>query len=104
VRSGPLRSPSGTKVGVRIDQLDAEVDDMLQSWTSTLLGNLQDPTVAGNIELLGAGDGRQAVEAFLKEKSLPDPVSPAFVKALQEILSGLDKVVLNGNAAALCAD
>src|SRR5690606_12922473 len=67
---------------------------MLQSWTNTLLGNLQDPTVSGNIELLGAGEGRDAVEAFLKSKSLPDPVSPAFVKALQEILSGLEKIVL----------
>lgn len=46
------------------------------------------------MELLGAGDGRNAVEAFLKGKRLPDPVSPAFVKALQEILSGLEKVVL----------
>ncbi len=67
---------------------------MVQSWTNTLLGNLQDPTVSGNIELLGAGESRNAVEAFLKSTSLPDPVSPAFVKALQEILSGLEKVVL----------
>ena len=29
---------------------------------------------------------------FLKNKALPDPVSPAFVKALQEILGGLQPV------------
>jgi len=85
---------TGTKVGDRIPQLDGELDEMVQSWTNTLLGNLQDPTVAGNIELLGAGDGRDAVQTFLAEKGLPDPVSPAFVKALQEVLSGLEKVVL----------
>ena len=91
----PVEEPfAGTKAGDRIGQLDTELDDMVQSWTNTLLGNLQDPTVSGNIELLGAGEGRDAVEAFLKSKSLPDPVSPAFVKALQEILSGLEKVVL----------
>jgi len=91
----PVEEPfAGTKVGDRIGQLDAELDDMVQSWTNTLLNNLQDPTVAGNIELLGAGEGRKAVEAFLKSKHLPDPVTPAFVKALQEILSGLEKVVL----------
>lgn len=91
----PVEEPfGGTKAGDRIGQLDTELDDMVQSWTNTLLGNLQDPTVSGNIELLGAGEGRDAVEAFLKNKSLPDPVSPAFVKALQEILSGLEKVVL----------
>lgn len=91
----PVEEPfAGTKAGDRIGQFDAELDDMLQTWTNTLLGNLQDPTVSGNIELLGAGEGRDAIEAFLKSKSLPDPVSPAFVKALQEILSGLEKVVL----------
>ena len=83
-----------TKAGDQIGQLDTQLDDIVQSWTNTLLGNLQDPTVSGNIELLGAGEGRDAVEAFLKSKSLPDLVSPAFVKALQEILSGLEKVVL----------
>lgn len=50
--------------------------------------------MAGNIELLSNGDGRAAVQAFLAEQRLPDPVSPAFVKALQEVLSGLEKVVL----------
>ncbi|RDE49561.1 MAG: ATP-binding protein [Candidatus Accumulibacter meliphilus] len=91
----PVEEPfAGAKVGDRIPQLDTDLDEMVQSWTNTLLGNLLDPTVAGNIELLGAGDGLEAVESFLKEKSLPDPVGPAFVKALQEILSGLEKVVL----------
>lgn len=91
----PVEEPfAGTKASDRIGQLDAELDDMVQSWTNTLLGNLQDPTVSGNIELLGAGEGRAAVEAFVKQKSLPDAVNSAFVKALQEILSGLEKVVL----------
>lgn len=91
----PVEEPvTSIQAGARISQLDAELDDMVQSWTNTLLGNLQDPTVAGNIELLGAGEGRDAVEVFLREKCLPEPVRPAFVKALQEILSGLEKVVL----------
>jgi len=67
----PVEEPfTGTKVGVRIAELDAEIDDMLQSWTSTLLGNLQDPTVAGNIELLGAGDGRSAVDSPRRDCAL----------------------------------
>lgn len=91
----PVEEPfAGTKAGDRISQLDKELDDMVQNWTNTLIGNLQDPTVAGNIDLLGAGEGRDAVEAFMESKSLPDQVSPAFVKALQEILSGLEKIVL----------
>ncbi|WP_295586204.1 DUF6079 family protein [uncultured Lamprocystis sp.] len=92
----PVEEPfAGTKAGDRIAELDRDLDDMVQSWTGTLLGNLQDPTVAGDIDLLGAGEGRDAVDAFLNEKRLPDPVSPAFVKALAEILSGLEKLVVN---------
>jgi hypothetical protein len=92
----PVEEPfDTTKAGDRISQLDTGVDTMLQSWTTTLLGNLQDPTVSGNVELLGAGEGRDAVAAFLQSKNLPDPVSPALVKALQEILSGLERVVLS---------
>lgn len=91
----PLEEPfTGTKAGDRVPQLDGELDEMVQSWTNTLLGNLHDPTVAGNIELLGGGEGRDSVQTFLTAKELPDPVSPVFVRALQEILSGLEKVVL----------
>ncbi|MBL8619839.1 MAG: hypothetical protein JNK64_01015 [Myxococcales bacterium] len=95
----PVEEPGGeipglNKAGDRVSRLDAELDDMVRSWTNTLLGNLQDPTVSANIELLGAGEGRKAVGALLKSKKLPDTVSSALVKALQEILSGLEKVVL----------
>jgi predicted ATPase len=91
----PVEEPYlGTRANDRVPQLDNELDEMVQSWTNTLLANLQDPTVADNIDLLGRGKGRDTVRAFLSEKQLPDPVSPAFVKALQEVLSGLEKVVL----------
>ena len=32
----------------------------------------------------------------MKSEQLPDPLSPAFVKALQEVLSGLQKVAFSG--------
>jgi Family of unknown function (DUF6079) len=85
---------AGTKAADRIPQLDDELDELMRNWTNTLLGNLQDPTVAANIELLSKGAGRAAVQAFLTEQRLPEPVNPAFVKALQEVLSGLEKVIL----------
>ncbi len=91
----PIEEPfTGIKAGDRLPALDSELDEIVQNWTNTLLGNLQDPTVAANIELLGGSEDRAAVQTFLIEKRLPDPVSPAIVKALQEVLSGLEKVVL----------
>lgn len=91
----PVEEPfSGTTAGDRIARLDAILDDLVQSWTKTLLTNLADPTVAANIDLASSQEGRAAVQAFLASEQLPDPIGPAFVKALQEILSGLERVVL----------
>jgi hypothetical protein len=40
-------------------------------------------------------EGRE-LQGFLKSKILADPVSPAFVKALQEVLGGLQPVTFGG--------
>ena len=57
--------------------------------------------MSGNIELVSDAAGQLdddggELKGFMKSKQLPDPVSPAFVKALQEVLSGLEKVALSG--------
>ncbi len=91
----PVEEPSsGAKAGDRISELDTRLDDLIRDWTSTLLGNLEDPTVASNIDLLSNADGKAAVQSFLDARTLPDPIGAVFVKALQEVLSGLEKVVL----------
>lgn len=91
----PVEEPfNGIEAGHRVSQLDSELDDMVRHWTNTLLSNLQDPTVSENIELLGVVEGRDHVEDFLKSERLPDIVAPTFVTALQEVLCGLEKVVL----------
>ena len=73
--------------------LDNELDTLLADWTQTLLGNLEDPTVQGNLELLKAED-RQLIQAFLTSRALPHDVDQAFVHAVQESLTGLTKVVV----------
>ena len=55
---------------------------------------MEDPTVTANIELLTDSKGKAALAAFLKERKLPTSIETVFVKALQEVLSGLQKVVL----------
>jgi hypothetical protein len=72
--------------------LDEVLDSLVRGWTDTLRTNLEDPTIAGNIELITDAAGKAQLNVFLTTKQLPDPVSPAFVKALQEVLSGLQPV------------
>ena len=74
-----------------IEQLDDDLDGMVRNWTSTILGNLEDPITQANMDLLKVDD-REPLEAFIKSKTLPVPMDANFVQALKEVLSGLVKV------------
>ena len=76
-----------------LDQLDDELDKMIEDWTATLITNLEDPTTRGNLDLLKP-EPRKLVDAFLKERKLPDELGQDFIHALQEVLSGLVKVAV----------
>jgi Family of unknown function (DUF6079) len=93
---------SGAATKTTLNDLDEVLDKLVCGWTGTLQGNLEDPTVSGNIKLVGDAIGKRELENFLKSKLLPDPISPAFVKALQDVLSGLIPVSI-GNTALQAA-
>jgi succinate dehydrogenase flavin-adding protein (antitoxin of CptAB toxin-antitoxin module) len=88
----------------RLKGLDDELDSLVADWTNVLLTNLKDPTIRENLDLLKAKD-RKLVEAFAKDRRLPDSLAPEFIRAVQEALSGLAKVVVKADAlrAALLA-
>jgi len=64
---------------------------MIDGWTQTLLDNLDDPIIQENFDLLKPA-ARSLVDGFISSKSLPEPVMPEFVAAVQEALSGLEKI------------
>jgi len=74
-----------------LKQLDDELDRLLKGWTQTLLDNLDDPTIQENLDLLKPA-ARGLVDGFISSKTMPDPVTPDFVAAVQEALSGLEKI------------
>ncbi|QXP86564.1 DUF6079 family protein [Methylococcus capsulatus] len=76
--------------------LDDELDRLLEGWQQTLLNNLDDPIIQANFELLRPKQ-RDLIKGFLASKALPDPVTPEFVAAVQEALSGLEKIVVTGD-------
>ncbi|WP_315855360.1 DUF6079 family protein [Burkholderia dolosa] len=76
--------------------LDDELDRLLDGWQQTLLDNLEDPTIQANFDLLKAS-ARELIKQFIASRKLPDPVPPDFVSAVQEALSGLEKVRLTGD-------
>jgi energy-coupling factor transporter ATP-binding protein EcfA2 len=71
-----------------LDQIDQQIDGLLENWTKTLLDNLDDPTAKKSIKLL-PDEQREAVNAFLKGKKLPEKISNDLVQGMQQALSGL---------------
>ncbi|PUE34934.1 DUF6079 family protein [Limnohabitans sp. Jir72] len=79
-----------------LKQLDDELDKLLDGWQQTLLDNLDDPIIQANFDLLKAA-ARDLIQRFIASKRLPDPIPPEFVSAIQEALSGLEKVKVSGD-------
>ena len=79
-----------------LQALDGELDKLQQGWRQTLLDNLDDPIIQANFELLKTAP-RKLIDGFLASKALPDPVTPEFVAAAQEALSGLEKIPVTGD-------
>ena len=93
--------PTTESVAVPVDQalssLDDELDILLSGWTTTLLGNLEDPTTKKQLELLKP-ERRKLVDAFIASRALPGDLDHDFMYAVQEVLSGLIKVVVTTDA------
>jgi len=79
-----------------LTQLDDELDRLLAGWQQTLLDNLDDPITQANLDLLKAA-ARKLIQSFVASKTLPDPVTPDFVSAVQEALSGLEKIAITSD-------
>lgn len=92
----PAEEPAGGSAAKKtLTELDEVLDSLVRGWTETLRTNLEDPTVSENIKLITDAAGKRELQGFLKSKYLPDPVSPAFVRVLQEVLSGLQPVAFS---------
>lgn len=78
-----------------LKQLDDELDRLLEGWVQTLVDNLEDPIIQSNFELL-KDSSRKIVTGFAETKTLPEFVTPEFIAAVQEALSGLEKIDVTG--------
>lgn len=84
----PQEESMGASGVAVLDQIDQQLDSLLENWTKTLLDNLDDPTAKKSIKLLPA-EQKEAVNAFVKSKSLPDKIGNDLVQGMQQALSGL---------------
>ena len=66
------------------------------NWQQTLLDNLEDPFTQDSLSLLPPVS-KKLIDAFLAARTLPDPMTTEFANAVQEALSGLEKVAVQGD-------
>jgi len=78
-----------------LKQLDDELDRLLEGWVQTLVDNLEDPIIQSNFELLKESS-RKIVTGLAETKTLPEFITPEFIAAVQEALSGLEKINVTG--------
>jgi Family of unknown function (DUF6079) len=89
----PVSEDPRTPVSSLLADADSRLDKLLTEWTKTLLDNLKDPATRATVELLPA-KRRNLVDAFVSAGELPEELKQDLIQALQEVLSGLSKVVL----------
>lgn len=77
----------------RLESLDGELDRLLETWTQTLLTNLEDPTTQANLALLKP-EPRRLVDGFLQQRTLPEYLDQDFLQAIKEVLSDLTPVLI----------
>ncbi len=75
----------------RLHKLDDDLDELLANWQQTLLENLEDPFTQESLGLLPAAS-KKLIDVFLASRTLPDPMTTEFANAVQEALSGLEKI------------
>jgi hypothetical protein len=93
----PVSDDQRAAAAALLADADNRLDKLVAEWSKTLLDNLKDPPTRASIELLPARR-RKLVEAFMSAGELPDDLKQDFIQALQEVLSGLSKVVLKLDA------
>jgi Family of unknown function (DUF6079) len=80
----------------RLHKLDDDLDTLVTNWQQTLLENLEDPFTQNSLSLLPPVS-KKLIDAFLTSRKLPDPMTTEFANAVQEALSGLEKIAVKGD-------
>ncbi|GMV30593.1 MAG: hypothetical protein AMXMBFR59_27180 [Rhodanobacteraceae bacterium] len=80
----------------RLHKLDDDLDQLVANWQQTLLENLEDPFTQDSLGLLPPAS-KKLIDAFLASRKLPDRITTEFANAVQEALSGLEKIAVMGD-------
>jgi hypothetical protein len=84
------RPIDGASANARLEDCERRAHDLLSSWTHTLVDSLNEPEMAEQVGYVADVGARTQVEALTKTRTLPDPIEPAFIDALNQIFNRVD--------------
>jgi hypothetical protein len=92
----PINENLDVVASIRLNQLEDKLEQFIISWANNLLENLEDPITHDSLGLLDPDD-RNVLDDFITAKQLPQPIEPAFVKSLRQVLQGLVPVEISAS-------
>ncbi|MBQ3728152.1 MAG: hypothetical protein II903_01460 [Spirochaetales bacterium] len=75
---------------LKLKQIRTSLEDLLDSWTESIIENLQDPFNKESIRLMSDGD-QTSINDLINNQTIPDDISDDYVKMLDTALKGLKK-------------
>lgn len=87
----PAAESVAVPASIRLQELDAQLETLLDNWTKTLRSNLDDPITQNSLGLLPSAR-KQVVESFITSGALPRPLDTEVIQTFQQVLRGLSKV------------
>jgi len=84
----PALEDLNISASTKLSNLEGKLGQIFNSWTDTLLENLEDPITKDSLGLLSDTDNLM-IKSFIADRSLPEPIEEDFIKALRQVLQGL---------------
>lgn len=77
-----------------LDEVENQLQDLVDSWSSTLLNNFNDPEIKQNVSML-TPEQQQLIQEFVTNKQFVLPIDVKLIQAIKELLQGIEKIELN---------
>jgi len=87
----PVLEPLDRAAGIELTALEADLERLADTWTQTLLSNLNDPSTQQNLQLVSS-EARGRIAEFVEQQVFPEDLGEEFVQSVTEVLSSLIKI------------
>ena len=89
----PVQQTTMVQADAFVQQMDAQLSDLLSNWRQALRNSLQSPTAQTSLQAMSPAE-RQPIEEFLRQRDDAEELPNGFVAAATQALRGIQALVL----------